>query len=72
MATWFKWWKNKTFLLIMGISLITMIIAFLLAYFIEWGWILAIILTCIGGVLIRKIIDRAIDNWIDKHNYDGL
>lgn len=66
MATWFKWWKNKTFLLIMGISLITMIIAFLLAYFIEWGWILAIILTCIGGVLIRKIIDRAIDNWIDK------
>lgn len=72
MATWFKWWKNKTFLLIMGISLITMIIAFLLAYFIEWGWILAIILACIGGVLIRKIIDRAIDNWIDKHNYDGL
>lgn len=72
MATWFKWWKNKTFLLIMGISLITMIIAFLLAYFIEWGWILAIILTCIGGVLIKKIIDRAIDNWIDKHNYDGL
>lgn len=72
MATWFKWWKNKTFLLIMGISLITMIIAFLLAYFIEWGWILAIILTCIGGVLIKKIIDRAIDNWVDKHNYDGL
>ena len=61
MATWIKWWKDKTFIKIFIVALITMIIGFLLAYFIDWGWIVTIITSCTGGFIIRKIITNRLD-----------
>lgn len=58
---WIKWWKNKTFMTILGIALVAMVVSFLLAYFIEWGWILSIVVACIGGFLIRRVISKKMD-----------
>ena len=61
MATWIKWWKDKTFIKIWIVIMITMIIGFLLAYFINFGWIVTIVVSCIGGFIIRKIITNKLD-----------
>lgn len=61
MNEWIKWWNDKTFLLILGIIAITMLLSFLLAYFIEWGWIPAIVVACGGGLVIRRTVINKID-----------
>lgn len=60
--TWFRWWKDKTFMSVLVIALLTMLIGFLLAYFLDWGWILTIVVTAIGGMSIRKIIVKRFDD----------
>ncbi len=59
--TWFRWWKDKTFMSVLVIAMLTMFIGFLLAYYIEWGWILTIVVTAIGGMSIRRIIIKRIN-----------
>lgn len=59
--TWFRWWKDSTFMSILVIAMVTMLIGFLLAYFLEWGWILTIVVTAIGGMSIRKVIIKKLD-----------
>ena len=66
MATWIKWWKDKTFMTILAIALLTMLIGFLLAYFIEYGWLITIVLSIAGGVSIRKVITNRIDKEVEK------
>lgn len=70
MATWIKWWKDKTFMTILAIALLTMLIGFLLAYFIEYGWLITIVLSIAGGVSIRKVITNRIDKEVEKE--EGL
>lgn len=56
MANWVKWWKDKTFLSVMGVALVTMLLGFLMAYYISWGWIITVLIGAIGGLVIRKIV----------------
>ena len=69
MATWIKWWKDKTFMTILAIALLTMLIGFLLAYFIEYGWLITIVLAIAGGVSIRKVITNRIDKEVEKEEW---
>lgn len=66
MATWIKWWKDKTFMTVLAIALLTMLIGFLFAYFIEYGWLITIVLSVAGGVSIRKVITNRIDKEVEK------
>ena len=66
MATWIKWWKDKTFMTVLAIALLTMLIGFLSVYFIKYGWIITIVLTIAGGVSIRKIITNRIVKELEK------
>ena len=68
MSTWIKWWKDKTFMTILIIALSIMIIGFLSAYFIDWGWIITIILSAVAGILMRKIIIKRIDEEVEKYD----
>lgn len=63
---WIKWWKDKTFMSVLGIALGTMVLSFLLAYFISWGWIPAIAVALAGGFAIRKVVVRKLDEIADK------
>ena len=56
MATWIKWWKDKTFMTVLAIALLTML----------FGWIITIVLTIAGGVSIRKIIINRIIKELEK------
>jgi hypothetical protein len=66
MATWIKWWKDKTFMTVLAIALLTMLIGFLSVYFIEYGWIITMVLTIAGGVSIRKIVTNRIVKELEK------
>lgn len=59
MNEWIKWWKDETFMTILAAALIAMAVTFLLAYFIEWGWIFAFPVCGVAGLYIRrKIINK--------------
>ena len=60
MENWIKWWKNKTFLTVLGIVLITMAISFCIAFF-SCAWWLAVIVACVGGFGVRKVIIKKLD-----------
>lgn len=62
MSKWFRWWENRTFLTILGVAMVTMGITFVLAYFITWGWIPAIAMAICGGLLIRKMVTKKLDD----------
>lgn len=61
MSNWIKWWKSKFFLTILGIALATMGVSFILAYFIEWGWMPSIAVALLGGFIIRKVVIKRLD-----------
>lgn len=55
-----KWWKDKTFLTVLGIVAVTMLVSFLIA-FIRCGWVLSIVIACLCGVAVRKVIIKRLD-----------
>lgn len=61
MGKWIKWWKCKTYMSVLVIALLTILTGFFLAYFLDWGWILTIVVTAIGVMNIRKTIIKGID-----------
>ena len=68
MSTWFKWWKNKTFLLILGISLLAMGISFGIIMINPgniWCAIGSISSACCGGLIIRKVIIKKLNEISD-------
>lgn len=67
MTTWIKWWKDKTFLMILVIVLIAMVSSFLVAYFTSAWWI-SIIIACGAGLIIRKIITNKLDKMCESAN----
>lgn len=66
MSTWVKWWKNKTVVTVFIIALVAMVLSFITAYFITWGWIPSIIIAGTGGILIRRVIINAVNKWIEE------
>jgi hypothetical protein len=54
-----KWWKNKWVVLAVLCLLFTITIGFVLAYFIDWGWILSLVIAIIGGIATRWTISKA-------------
>lgn len=63
MANFVRWWKDRTFLTILGIVIGAMVIALLLAVTMEYGWIGSIIVATTGGIAIRRIIINKISKW---------
>ena len=66
MSEWIRWWENKFFLCGLGVALLSMLLSFLLAYFIDWGWIPAIAVATGGGLLIRRIAIMGIDDYVKR------
>jgi hypothetical protein len=58
---WLKWLKDKTYMSVLGISLVAIVVSFILAYFIEWGWLPAMAVATLCGIWIRKIIIKRIN-----------
>ena len=63
-----KWWKNKLVVALMCTAIGSVIIAFLFAYFISWGWILSIVTAIVGGLIMRRIIVKLIEKEFEKLN----
>lgn len=61
MGKWIKWWKDKTFLKLLGIVLVTMLASFIVAFF-RCGWGLSLAIACLGGIGIRTVIVKKLDN----------
>ena len=55
-----KWWKNKWAVLLMVVGILTVVIGFLFAYFISWGWILSLAIAIVGGIGMRHLFLRMI------------
>ena len=55
-----KWWKNKWAVLLMVVGILSVVIGFLFAYFISWGWILSLVVAVIGGIGMRHIAFKMI------------
>lgn len=56
-----KIWKDKTFLSVAGVALAAVVLGFVMARNISWGWLLA---ECIGagaGIAIRNIVVKRKD-----------
>lgn len=64
----FKWWKNKTALSIIGIALGSVLLAFLFAYFFTWGWYVSIAIALGGGYWIRTILFKKLNEMADKYD----
>lgn len=58
---WIKWWKDKTFLSVLGVALGTMVASLALALLLEWGWIGSIVTALAGGFEMRRIVQRKLD-----------
>ena len=65
MSNWIKWWKDKTFLAMMVIAIIAVVLAYVFARFVTWGWIVSMLLGVIGGLGIRHVVVKKL-NELDK------
>ena len=54
--------KDKISLLIMLTAILIVVIAFLFAFFLEWGWIISTIVALGGGYLLRFLIIKKLTN----------
>lgn len=66
MSTWIKWWKDKSILQIIGTAFGAVILAFIPAYFLSWGWILSILIAVFGGITMRKLIIKKLNQIADE------
>ena len=66
-----KWWKNKWAVLIMVVAVLTVGIGFVFAYFISWGWILSLATAVGGGVTMRVLINKLINEQAKKLASEG-
>lgn len=71
MSNWIKWWKDKTFLKIWGIILLTMGISFGIVIINPDSTLCvvgSILAACSGGLVIRKVITKKLDELADKYD----
>jgi uncharacterized membrane-anchored protein len=62
-----KWWKNKWVVLLMLVGILTVVIGFLFAYFISWGWILTLVVAVVGGIGMMNISFKIIGIYNGKN-----
>ena len=65
MSNWIKWWKDKTFLTIMVTAIVAVVLACVFARCFAWGWIVSMLLGVIGGLGIRHVVVKKL-NELDK------
>lgn len=65
MSNWIQWWKDKTFLTIMVIAIIAVVLAYVFARFVTWGWVVSLVIGVIGGLGIRHVVVKKL-NELDK------
>lgn len=65
MNEWIKWWKDKTFLTILATCLVAMVLAFVFARYISWGWIVSMLIGVLAGLFIRRVIIKRIEEGND-------
>lgn len=65
MSNWIKWWKDKTFLAMMVIAIIAVVLAYVFARFVTWGWVVSLVIGVIGGLGIRHVVVKKL-NELDK------
>mgnify|MGYP003291860881 CR=1 FL=1 len=65
MVEWIRWWKDRTFLTILAIAIVAMLVAFVFARYISWGWIVSCLVGLLAGLFIRKVITRKLDEISD-------
>ena len=65
MGEWIRWWKDRTFLTILAIAIVAMLVAFVFARYISWGWIVSCLVGLLAGLFIRKVITRKLDEISD-------
>ena len=58
MSEWIKWWEDEKLLSIILIGIVSVIAALLSSLFINNGWILSIVIACIGGICMRYFINK--------------
>ena len=69
MSNWVKWWKDKTFIKIWTVILLSMALSLgviLINPDDIWCIASAIFVAIIGGLWIRKIFSQRIDEWANK------
>ena len=67
MSNWIQWWKDKTFLAMMVIAIIAVVLAYVFARFVTWGWIPAIAVALGGGLVIRRIVIKKLDKTVENN-----
>lgn len=65
MNEWIKWWKDKTFLTILATCLVAIVLAFVFARYISWGWIVSMLIGVLAGLFIRRVIIKRIEEGND-------
>ena len=71
MTEWIKWWKDKTFLLILGIAMLSMLVAGIFANCFSWGWVVSCVAACLGGFAIRKIVVKKLNELSENDKGEG-
>lgn len=69
MSNWVKWWKDKTFLLIWGILLLSMGVSLCIILINPDSAVCiigALAMPSIGGMIIKKIVGKKLDEWSEK------
>ena len=65
MSNWIKWWKDKTFLAMMVIAIIAVVLAYVFARFVTWGWVVSLVIGVVGGLGIHHVVVKEL-NELDK------
>lgn len=58
-----KWWESPFAWKLFGTTLLIMAISFVFAYFIDWGWIVAVAVALGGGYLLRTMVFNKLDEY---------
>ena len=56
-----KWWKNKNFLVTLAIVFVALVLSYVMARFVSWGWVICLLIGLIGGYNIHKFVVKKLD-----------
>lgn len=56
MANLIKWFKDRAFISVAVIALVAVLLGFLTAHYISWGWLITLFIGAIGALVIRRIL----------------
>jgi hypothetical protein len=56
MVNLIKWFKDRTFISAAIIAIVAVLLGFLTAHYISWGWLITLFIGAIGALAIRRIL----------------